>query len=128
MQLGTTEVLHDLESKTDVGHCADPGCYSRVVNYSATIRQMTALSKFSNECHQALKVKFLMYSLQVRKSGVERKQKKHYIDEGFFASTIVYLRLLKLTISLTRGGMIRIQTQGIFGQEATKVYTLVSAD
>ena len=46
----------------DVGHCADPGCYSRAVRYSnATMRQMNALADLSSECHQSIKVKSNWY-------------------------------------------------------------------
>ena len=55
---GKTSVLHDSESPTDVGHCADPGCYSRPIKYSASTRQMDALSELSNECHQSIRVNF----------------------------------------------------------------------
>lgn len=54
--LGSTSVLHDSELEMDVGHCADPGCYSRAISYQATKRQMLALSELSNECHQSIKV------------------------------------------------------------------------
>ena len=40
----------------DVGHCSDPGCYSRLVRYDATMRQMIALAELSYECHQAIQV------------------------------------------------------------------------
>lgn len=33
---GSTSIPHDSESPMDVGHCADPGCYSRPINYNAT--------------------------------------------------------------------------------------------
>ncbi len=53
---GSTSILHDSESAMDVGHCADPGCYSRPINYNATTRQMEALAELSNECHQSIRV------------------------------------------------------------------------
>ena len=55
---GSTSVLHDSESPVDVGHCADPGCYSRLINYNATIKQIKALAELSSECHQSIKVTF----------------------------------------------------------------------
>ena len=56
--LGATSILHDSELPTDVGHCADPGCYSRAVRYrNATMRQMIALADLSSECHQTIQVK-----------------------------------------------------------------------
>jgi hypothetical protein len=53
---GSTSVPHDSEESMDVGHCADPGCYSRSINYNATSRQMSALAELSAECHQSLTV------------------------------------------------------------------------
>ncbi|KAK4004506.1 hypothetical protein OUZ56_006240 [Daphnia magna] len=54
MTSGTTSVLHDSEGPRDVGHCAEPGCYSRAVNYNASSRQMAALVELSAECHQSI--------------------------------------------------------------------------
>jgi hypothetical protein len=54
--LGLTSILHDSESAIGVGHCADPGCYSRLINYNASIKQMKALAELSTECHQSIKV------------------------------------------------------------------------
>ena len=54
--IGKTSVTHDSEVPTDVGHCADAGCYSRPIKYSATTRQMDALSELSSECHQSIRV------------------------------------------------------------------------
>jgi hypothetical protein len=53
---GSTAIPHDSESPMDVGHCADPGCYSRAINYNASSRQMLALVELSVECHQSIKV------------------------------------------------------------------------
>jgi hypothetical protein len=53
---GSTSVVHDTEMSLDVGHCAEPGCYSKAINYNATSRQMAALAQLSNECHQSIKV------------------------------------------------------------------------
>ena len=61
---GSTSILHDSELQTDVGNCADPGCYSRPIRYNATMRQMNALADLSNECHQLIKVKE-MYTLTI---------------------------------------------------------------
>ncbi|EFX82526.1 hypothetical protein DAPPUDRAFT_27396, partial [Daphnia pulex] len=52
---GSTSILHDSESSLDVGHCADPGCYSRLINYTASMGQMKALAELSTECHQSVK-------------------------------------------------------------------------
>jgi hypothetical protein len=54
--VGSTSVLHDSELPMEVDHCADPGCYSRAINYDASQRQMGALSEISLECHQSIKV------------------------------------------------------------------------
>ncbi|XP_046633631.1 contactin-associated protein-like 2 isoform X2 [Daphnia pulicaria] len=51
----TTSIPHDSQSSMNVGHCADPGCYSRAINYNASSRQMSALTKLSAECHQSIK-------------------------------------------------------------------------
>ncbi len=57
MATGSTEILHDTELKTDLGHCANPGCYSKAVNYNATMRQIMALAELSTECQQSIKVR-----------------------------------------------------------------------
>lgn len=56
MTSGSTAVLHDSEDPTDVGHCWDSGCYSRNINYRATMRQMIALSELSEICTQFFQV------------------------------------------------------------------------
>ncbi|XP_046459861.1 neurexin-4-like isoform X2 [Daphnia pulex] len=55
MASGSTAIPHDSEASMDVGHCPDPGCYSRAINYNATSRQMSALAELSAECHQSIK-------------------------------------------------------------------------
>ncbi|EFX87243.1 hypothetical protein DAPPUDRAFT_97326 [Daphnia pulex] len=55
MASGSTAIPHDSETSTDVGHCADPGCYSRTISYNASSRQMLALVELSAECHQSIK-------------------------------------------------------------------------
>ncbi|KAK4011384.1 hypothetical protein OUZ56_020498 [Daphnia magna] len=55
MATGSTAVPHDSESPTDVGHCSEPGCYSRAVNYVASNRQMQALAELSAQCYQSIK-------------------------------------------------------------------------
>nr|CAH0110956.1 unnamed protein product [Daphnia galeata] len=54
MATGSTSVLHDSEGPMNVGHCTDPGCYSRAINYSASQRQIGALAELSKECHQSI--------------------------------------------------------------------------
>ncbi|XP_046648260.1 uncharacterized protein LOC124338218 isoform X1 [Daphnia pulicaria] len=68
MATGKTSVLHDSESPTDVGHCPDPGCYSREIIYSATKRQMATLVELSDECHQS--IKYDCYDAPLEKDGV----------------------------------------------------------
>ena len=34
VKIGSTSILHDSELPIDVGHCTDPGCYSRSINYT----------------------------------------------------------------------------------------------
>ncbi|XP_046646959.1 uncharacterized protein LOC124337002 [Daphnia pulicaria] len=55
MAKGSTAIPHDSESPMDVGHCADPGCYSRTIRYNASSRQISALAELSAECHQSIK-------------------------------------------------------------------------
>ncbi|XP_046456719.1 uncharacterized protein LOC124203884 isoform X2 [Daphnia pulex] len=55
MASGSTSILHDSETAIDVGHCADPGCYSRAINYNASMKQMESLIALSSECHQFIK-------------------------------------------------------------------------
>ncbi|KAI9561382.1 hypothetical protein GHT06_012339 [Daphnia sinensis] len=54
MTSGTTSISHDSQASIDVGHCAEPGCYSRAINYNASSRQMSALAELSAECHQSV--------------------------------------------------------------------------
>ena len=51
-----TLIGHDSENVMDVGHCKEPGCYSKNVTYDATMRQISALASLSVECHQTIKV------------------------------------------------------------------------
>ncbi|EFX85587.1 hypothetical protein DAPPUDRAFT_237752 [Daphnia pulex] len=55
MTSGITSILHDSEEYVEVDNCFDPGCYSRVIHYSASDRQITKLIELSNECHQYFK-------------------------------------------------------------------------
>ena len=56
---GLTSVLHDTENYEEVGNCDNPGCYSRNVSYSATLKQMKALAELSSECHQSIRVNII---------------------------------------------------------------------
>ncbi len=60
---GETAIGHDSESETDVGQCAEPGCYTRKINYYATDRQIEALNGLSSQCKQEIWV----ILLQLRK-------------------------------------------------------------
>ena len=55
---GSTSITHDSESQTNVGHCTNPGCYSRNITYNATNRQIRALAELSQECHQLITVSY----------------------------------------------------------------------
>lgn len=65
-QSGSTSVPHDSESKTNVGHCADPGCYSRIIHYSASSKQLSALIELSSECRQSIQVLEILSSALIR--------------------------------------------------------------
>jgi hypothetical protein len=67
IKIGTTSVLHDSESPMNVGHCVEPGCYSRAINYNASSKQMSALAELSIECRQSISVSHS--SLRVQKSN-----------------------------------------------------------
>ena len=62
---GSTSVLHDSEGPMNVGHCTDPGCYSRAINYNASQRQIGALAELSEECHQSIQVNLFTYYTQL---------------------------------------------------------------
>ena len=55
-KIGSTSILHDSEGPIDVGQCWDAGCYSRSIQYNATMRQMIALSELSSTCKQSIQV------------------------------------------------------------------------
>ncbi len=61
--IGSTSILHDSEFPIDVGHCTDPGCYSRSINYNASSKQMKTMAELSTECHQSIKVNFFFINL-----------------------------------------------------------------
>lgn len=58
---GITLIGHNSESAMNVGHCLDPGCYTRSIAYEASSRQISALIELSNECRQSIKVLFLSH-------------------------------------------------------------------
>ncbi|XP_057365355.1 uncharacterized protein LOC130686079 [Daphnia carinata] len=51
---GKTSILHDSESKMDIGNCTEPGCYSRPIKYYASDRQIQALIQLSHGCSQTI--------------------------------------------------------------------------
>ncbi|CAG0894610.1 unnamed protein product, partial [Darwinula stevensoni] len=53
----STVVLHDSMGNTEIDHCADPGCYRRVVGYEATMKQMVALIDQSESCQQQIRLR-----------------------------------------------------------------------
>ena len=57
---GSTAILHDSEPIRDVGHCLDPGCYSRPIVYNATEKQIQALIGLSAECLQSIRVRYFL--------------------------------------------------------------------
>jgi hypothetical protein len=64
--IGSTSILHDSEFPIDVGHCTDPGCYSRSINYNASSKQIKSLAELSTECHQSIKVNFFFYKFKMK--------------------------------------------------------------
>ena len=56
MATGSTSVAHDNEHPADVGHCKQPGCYSQLIKYNATMKQVMALIQQSVECTQLIQV------------------------------------------------------------------------
>ncbi|XP_057368213.1 uncharacterized protein LOC130689201 [Daphnia carinata] len=64
MTSGSTLIFHDTEPKTDVGHCAGRGCYSRKINYGASSRQVAALIALSEECQQSITYECISAPLQ----------------------------------------------------------------
>jgi hypothetical protein len=113
---GSTSVVHDTEMPLDVGHCAEPGCYSKVINYNATIRQMAALSQLSNECHQSVRV-----SLALKSQWTMNKLCQ-------FFSTTATTPLSNSTKSHMPGGMIEMETQNTFGLVVTQMSTPVNVE
>ena len=53
---GTTSVLHDGPHSTDVGHCRKPGCFSKAIEYQASMKQILALIEHSTRCQQEIQV------------------------------------------------------------------------
>ena len=66
VKIGSTSILHDSEFPIDVGHCTDPGCYSRSINYNASSKQMKSLAELSTECHQSIKVNSFFYKFKMK--------------------------------------------------------------
>ena len=54
--IGSTIINHDSEDEATVEHCSDPGCYSDVIKYQATEKQIKSLIDISEACTQSVKV------------------------------------------------------------------------
>ena len=63
--VGTTEIGHDSQGGIDVDDCTEPGCFQRAVNYNASVRQMTALSRHSKDCIQPFQLQVPLCLLPV---------------------------------------------------------------
>ncbi len=113
---GSTSVVHDTEMSLDVGHCAEPGCYSKVINYNATIRQMVALALLSSECHQSIKVNLALKSQWIMNKLCQ------------FFSTTAITPLSNSTTSHTPGGTIEMEMQNTFGPAVTQMSTPVNVE
>ena len=121
--LGATSILHDSELPTDVGHCADPGCYSRAVRYrNATMRKMIALADLSSECHQTIQVKTNWYITQLITESISFFPFLHSI------STIAISHRSIWTASLIPGGTTGTELPCISGRGAIPASTPVSAE
>ena len=61
----STIISHDSEETIEVGHCTDPGCYSRQITYDAPIEQIHSLIELSNTCNQQIKYDCFLSPLQI---------------------------------------------------------------
>ena len=61
----STIISHDSEVKIEVGHCTDPGCYSRQITYDAPKEQIQSLIELSNTCNQQIKYDCFLSPLQI---------------------------------------------------------------
>ena len=101
-----------------MGHCADPGCYSRSINYNASSKQIKSLAELSAECHQAIKVRVIS----------QLNLNEYHNDFVFFSSMIVITPLFNLT-NLTPGGTIEMEMRNISGPEIIRTeFTPASAE
>ena len=101
-----------------MGHCADPGCYSRPINYNASFNQIKSLVELSAECHQSIKVR----------SKSQLNLNEYHNDFVFFSSMIVITPLFNLT-NLTPGGTTETEMRNISGPAITRTeITPVSAE
>ena len=60
----STIISHDSEVKIEVGHCTDPGCYSRQITYDAPMEQIQSLIELSNTCSQEITYNCFLSPLQ----------------------------------------------------------------
>jgi hypothetical protein len=61
MTNGATFIPHDSEDSINVNGCPDPGCYSRNIQYNATMRQIQAITQLSAQCRQSIRVTTVHY-------------------------------------------------------------------
>ena len=50
-----TKISHNSEDNIKVGHCEDPGCYSREITYEAPMEQIQSLIELSKSCSQEIR-------------------------------------------------------------------------
>ena len=50
-----TKISHNSEDNIKVGHCEDPGCYSREITYDAPMEQIQSLIELSKSCSQEIR-------------------------------------------------------------------------
>ena len=68
MFIETTSIYHDSEAKTDVTSCPDPGCYTKAITYSATMRQMMNLADISASCKQYIRVRIYYLNFRMKQN------------------------------------------------------------
>ena len=61
MTNGATFIPHDSEDSINVNGCPDPGCYSRNIQYNATMRQIKAITQLTAQCRQSIRVMTVHY-------------------------------------------------------------------
>jgi hypothetical protein len=114
---GITLIGHNSESAINVGHCLDPGCYTRSIAYEASSKQISALIELSDECRQSIKVLFIKSSIMAC-----------FLTIWIMTISMSVFRLhLNLTRSLIPGGMTRTDKRNTTGRETTMLLIRASA-